>query len=139
MTDAADRSYPRTGAPLGAPRADRSVRVLGCALTSRAIGAVDRVAVAGELTMATVGLLDAEVAHLCRRERDRIDLVLDLTGITFLDVMGLAALRRVQERVTARGGIRLGLPVTDGPSRLIRVAVEHSWLAPEFEPGTLTL
>lgn len=139
MPDPSDRSYPRTGDPAGTPRADRCIRVLGCVLTSRAVGGADRVAMAGELTMSTVGLMEAEVARLSRLRRDRVDLVLDLTGVTFLDVMALAALRRVYERVTPQGRLRLGLPAGAGPSRLVRVAVEHGWLAPQFEPGTLTL
>jgi hypothetical protein len=88
--------------------------------------------------MATTGLLDAELASLYGSGPAAGDLVLDLTAITFLDVMGVMALRRALDQVQPAGRLRLGLPVANGPRRLLSVAVDLGWLPPVFGPGPLT-
>jgi STAS domain len=119
----------------GTPRPARSVRAPGFVLTSRAERGVDRIGVAGDLTMATAALLDAEVIGLYgSRGRTAPDLVLDLTDVTFLDVMGVAALRRIHEQALRQGGIRLGLPIAEGPRRLIALALDRGWLPSAFHP-----
>jgi STAS domain len=120
-----------------ARRPTRYVRTTGFVLISEAVRDADRISIAGELTVGTAALLDAETVDLCRDPgRGAVDLVLDLTEVTFLDVMGVAALRRVHYRVLLRGELRLGLPVAAGPRRLLALAFDHGWLPLEFCPST---
>jgi anti-anti-sigma factor len=112
----------------------RSVWAPGFVLTSQAARDTAEITVAGELTMVSAVLLDAEMAHLYGPETAR-DLVLDLTDVTFLDVMGLASLRRVHERALQHGRLRIGLPASGGPRRLLALAVEHGWISSVFDPG----
>lgn len=139
MPDAPDRSgrpaYPRTGST---PRPPRCVRAAGFVLVSRCVRGADRVELGGELTMATAGLLDAELVVLAAAPAAQ-DLVLDLTDVTFLDVMGVPSLRRADDLARSRGGMRLGLPVADEPRRLLALATDRGWLPPEFRPATPTL
>lgn len=110
----------------------RCTRATGFVLTYRSAGGTDRISVAGELDAATAGLLDAETVDGCR---PGADLVLDLTELTFLDVMGVAALRRVHYRAELQGRLRLGLPVAGEPGRMLALATDHGWLPPTFRPG----
>ena len=123
---------------LDAARPSQVVRAPGFVLTSRAARDAADITVAGELSMVTAGLLDAEMVRLYGQDPDRPatrDLVLDLTDVTFLDVMGLASLRRVQERALGHGRMRLGLPASGGPRRLLALAVELGWISSMFYPG----
>lgn len=105
-------------------------------LTIRAAGGADRIDVAGELTADTTALLDIETVEVCRSPAGPgPDFLLDLTEVTFLDVAGVAGLRRAHGRAVLRGGLRLGLPVAAGPSRLLGLAVEQGWLPPVFHPA----
>ena len=141
MPDAGDQSVPpvppvpsHPATPSG--RAPRQVRSAGLVLTIRAAAGVDRIDVAGELSVETVALLDAETVEVCRSTTDsELDLVLDLTGVTFLDVAGVAGLRRAYCRAVLLGAVRLGLPIASGPSRLMDLAVGQGWLPPAFRPG----
>jgi hypothetical protein len=140
MPDLPDRSD-RLQSPLsrpapepGVPSSARRVQAPGFLLTCRAVRGGDRIGIAGELTMATAGLLEAEVARLYGRGTGRA-LVLDLTGVTFLDVMGVASLRRIHEQSLGRGGIRLGLPVAENPRWLIALALDRGWLPSAFRSG----
>jgi anti-anti-sigma regulatory factor len=110
----------------------RHVHATGFKLTYRSVRDTDRISIVGELNATTAKLLDAETAGGCR---PGADLVLDLTGVTFLDVMGVAALRRVHYRAVLQGGLRLGLPIAGGPSRMLALATDHEWLPPTFRPG----
>jgi STAS domain len=119
-----------------APRPVRCVRAPGFVLTSRAVRDADRVTVAGELVAATAGLLDDEIVELCRFQGPAgLDLVLDLTEVDVLDVLGVAALRRVHHRMQLQGRLRLGLPVAVGPGRLLALAIDCGWLPPRFGVG----
>jgi hypothetical protein len=150
MLDASDpsgrRGYPRPGPATGpggparppvppTPPPVRSVRAPGFVLTAETGAGVDRISVAGDLTMATAAILDAEVGglHGDGSRRTVRDLVLDLTDVTFLDVMGVAALRRIHEEPRP-AGIRLGLPIAEDPRRLIGLAIERGWLPSAFRP-----
>lgn len=138
MPDAGDQPVPPVPTQPATPsnRGPRQVRSAGLVLTVRAAAGVDRIDVAGELSVETAALLDAETVEVCPLPADsRLDLVLDLTEITFLDVAGVAGLRRAHYRAVLRGGVRLGLPVASGPSRLIDLAVGQGWLPPAFRPG----
>lgn len=140
MPDASDRSgrQPRTRPADRTPRPPRCARVPGFVLISRSVRGVDRVELAGELTMATAGLLDTELL-LLQHGRAASDLVLDLTDITVLDVMGVQSLRRAEEVARSRCGVRLGLPVAQLPRQLLGLATEHGWLPPAFRPATPAL
>jgi hypothetical protein len=95
----------------------------------------------GEFSMVTTGLLDSAVATVYRRRipgRPARGLVLDLTEVTFLDVMGVRSLQRAYERADRSGGVRVGLPVGAGPRRLIEIAVDHGWLSSAFCPSIPT-
>lgn len=118
----------------------RYVRTAGFVLTARidrhADRWADRIEIAGELTAATAGLLDAETLRVCRSPAgSELDVVLDLTQVGFLDVMGVAALRRTHYRVALQGGLRIGLPIAAEPGRLLELAVGSAWLPPVFHPG----
>ena len=133
MTDAADLPGP----PSPSPASHREARTLGFVLTARDGPDTTRVTIAGELTMVSAVLLDAEAAQLYGPDpaaQPVRHLLLDLTDVTFLDVMGVAALRRVYERAAQQGGVRLGLPASTGPRRLLAVAVGFDWLPLVFLP-----
>lgn len=140
MPDASDRSgrQPRTRPADRTPPPPRCVRVPGFVLISRSVRGVDRVELAGELTMATAGLLDTELILLQHRPAAP-NLLLDLTDVTVLDVMGVQSLRRADELARCRGGMRLGLPIAQVPRQLLGLATEHGWLPPAFRPATPTL
>jgi ABC-type transporter Mla MlaB component len=132
------RTRPAT-APGGTTQKVRIVRAPGFVLTSRAGRDVAHLTVSGELTMVTATLLDAELAHLYGPDDgtpDLQDLLVDLTDVTFLDVMGLASLRRVQERAVRQGRVRLGLPASTRPRRLLTLAVDSGWIPDVFLPGS---
>lgn len=117
----------------------RIVRAPGFVLTCRTVDDSARVTVAGELTMVTALLLDQEMAHLygpADEDRDLRDLLVDLVDVTFLDVMGLASLRRLHERAVRRGPVRLGLPASARPRRLLSLAVDYGWISAMFLPGS---
>jgi anti-sigma B factor antagonist len=135
MSDAVDpsgRGPHRRTRPTTEAGVVRRIHATGFVLTYRSIGDTDRISVAGELNATTAGLLDAETAEGCR---PGAELVLDLTAVTFLDVMGVAALRRAHYRAALQGGLRLGLPVAGEPGRLLALGVDHGWLPPTFRPG----
>ena len=116
------------------------MRTAGLVLTARidrhADRWADRIEVAGELTATTAGLLDAETVRVCRSPAgSELDLVLDLTQVSFLDVMGVAALRRTHHRAASQGALRIGLPVAAEPGRLLELAADNAWLPPVFHPG----
>lgn len=132
------RTRPAT-APRGTTSKVRIVQAPGFVLTSRAGPDTARLTVAGELTMVTAQLLDAEMAHLYGPDDgtpDLRDLVVDLTGVTFLDVMGLASLRRMHERAVREGRMRLGLPGSSRPHRLLTLAVDYGWIPAVFLPAS---
>jgi hypothetical protein len=106
----------------------------GLAVVASTVRGVHRIDVSGELDLATVGQLEAAAARPRRRPWRRADLgmVLDLTGVTFVDVVGVAALGRIHRQ--ARGPLRVGMPVGPGPRRMLAVAVDSGWLAPAFRP-----
>jgi ABC-type transporter Mla MlaB component len=132
------RDLPMPHADLAStPRPPSCVRLAGFVMTSQAERDTDRISVAGELAGGTALLLEVETIEVCRaRSRTTIDLVLDLTEVTVLDMSGVATLRRVHDRASLQGGLRLGLPVATGPSQLLALAVASGVLPPVFGPDT---
>jgi len=78
-----------------------------------------RLRVTGELDLATVGLLGCAIT---RAVTDRHHVELDLSGVTFCDVVGATAIEQAQQQVQADGG-QLTLLGIDGPLHLL-LAVE---------------
>lgn len=66
-------------------------------------GASSTISVVGELDPATAPQLDAEIQQLLADE-DVKRLVLDLSGLTFLDSSGLRVFVTAREALTLRGG-----------------------------------
>jgi anti-sigma B factor antagonist len=74
------------------------------------------VSVSGELDLATVGLLERELDSVIGRGARRV--IVDLSGVTFMDSVSLGALVRDAKRLRARGGECV--VVADDP-RILRV------------------
>jgi len=82
---------------------------------------VTRLDVAGELDLATAPALREAVAGLLAAG-EALTLVLELSGVSFLDSSGLGALLQARAEVLAAGG-RLSLAgVQPGPRRVIAIA-----------------
>ena len=71
--------------------------------------------VTGELDIATVGLLRAAI-HSAADDHHQVEL--DLSGVTFCDVVGASAIEQEQRQLQARG-CELTLHGVDGPLRLL--------------------
>ena len=110
-----------------------------CLLSTVADG-LRRLAVGGELDLATTPLLDAAVAEAFRTgsagERTTpVRFLLDLSGVSFLDASALTSLDRIEASVRRRGEeLSVVAPVARGPRRLLLFAVGREWLSPAFRP-----
>jgi anti-sigma B factor antagonist len=78
-------------------------------------GAAEVWAVEGEIDIATKGRLQAVLDAVPRSDAP---LVLDLTGVTFMDSTGISALLGI-DRVARESGRRLAIVCPEGPVRLI--------------------
>jgi anti-sigma B factor antagonist len=87
---------------------------LGIDVTPARFGAV--VSIAGELDIATVPRVTAALQDEPVAIAGAV--VVDLSGVTFMDSTGLAALMTLQRDVGARGG-RLVIVCPEGPARLV--------------------
>jgi anti-anti-sigma factor len=96
--------------PDAVPASPLTVDAFPCA------AAAARVRVAGELDLATVPQLRAELAALL--EAGRCELDLDLDGVTFCDVAGLTVLLRAHDLAVKAGG-RLVVHGSCPPLRLM--------------------
>jgi anti-anti-sigma factor len=74
-----------------------------------------RLRVSGELDLATVGLLRSAIQ---RAAANRQEVELDLSGVTFCDVVGATALEQAQQQLRARG-CQLVLHHADRPLHLL--------------------
>ena len=83
-------------------------------VTPARFGAV--VTISGELDIATVPRVSAALQDEPAAGAEAI--VVDLTGVTFMDSTGLAALMTLKRDVDARGG-RLIVACPEGPARLL--------------------
>jgi anti-sigma B factor antagonist len=90
------------------------------AVPSGARGESVTVAVIGELDIATVPRFTARMGELIRRGHLR-ELVLDLSGLTFIDAGGLRALTELRSRIEQQGAILIldGMPAQ--MRRLMRI------------------
>jgi hypothetical protein len=80
----------------------------------------------GPVTWSTTGPPDRE-----GRRPERF--LLDLSGVSFVDVTGMHALERIDEVVRDHGS-RLDVigPTARGPGRLLNLAVDRGWLPCAF-------
>ena len=85
-------------------------------VTSRDDGPRTVVEVSGEIDVATAGVLRDRLTELL--DRDRIDLVVDLRGVRFMDSTGLGVLVGILKKVRLAGG-RLQLVIDS--ERLLKV------------------
>jgi anti-sigma B factor antagonist len=90
------------------------------AVPSGARGESVTVAVIGELDIATVPRFTARMGELVRRGHIR-ELVLDLSGLTFIDAGGLRALTELRSRIEQGDGVLLLDGVPAQMNRLIRI------------------
>jgi anti-anti-sigma factor len=74
------------------------------------------VAIAGEVDVATVPRVSAALEAEPAASAGAI--VVDLTGVTFIDSTGLGALVRLEHALAARAG-RLAIACPEGPARLL--------------------
>ncbi|HUO45712.1 MAG TPA: STAS domain-containing protein [Acidimicrobiia bacterium] len=91
---------------------------------------------AGEIDLASVELLETRLADLARNSIDRV--LIDLTGVTFLDSTGLRTLLSAHTRLAEEGGT-LALVVSGGPvERLLDITGVGSTLTihPSLEAAT---
>jgi len=85
-------------------------------VTSERRGAAQVVAVSGEIDLSNAAALEGEIM---RHAADAGAVVLDLSGLSFMDSAGVALLQRLARAVRERGG-RLRL-VAPGPSPVGRL------------------
>jgi hypothetical protein len=94
-----------------------------------------RVAARGEFDLLTAPVLEVAVREVYWRTPDASParFVLDLAGVTFLDVSGIRALERIDAVVRDHGGLlEVAGPAAYGPCLLVDLAVEHGWLPETF-------
>jgi anti-sigma B factor antagonist len=90
------------------------------AVPSGAGGESVTVAVIGELDIATVPRFTARMGELVRRGHLR-ELVLDLSGLTFIDAGGLRALTELRSRIEQKGAVLVLEGVPAQMRRLMRI------------------
>lgn len=100
-------------------------------------GAGDGLAVSGELDLDTAPMVTVaaagEVAYRCRFPSGSALFVLDLTGVSFLDLAGVRALEQVQRQIDEAGlELRVATPPARGPRQLLLLAVAQRWLGAAF-------
>jgi hypothetical protein len=127
-----DREAAWTLVPVRDRRAPPDVAVIST------VGRRLRVAARGEFDLVTAPLLDVAVREVYWRtpavRPGRF--VLDLTGVTFLDVSGVRALERIDGIVRDHDGLLdVAGPAAYGPCRLLDLAVDHGWLSGAFAFG----
>ena len=89
---------------------------------------------AGELSLMTVPLLDAAMVQAAPSRPGSAGVLLDLVGVTFLDVAGLASLQRADQLTRQRGlDLTVAPPSAPGPGRMLQYAVGSGLLRPVFD------
>ena len=88
----------------------------------------------GDVDLETAGLLDAPLQTL--QLDGRTDLVVDLSGIGFIDSTGLRVLVQAHRRAVIRGRALLIRGATDHARRLFQVTGIDRELMIETDPGT---
>lgn len=126
--------------PLGAeaPRTISELRSPGMVVVSSVGYGIHCIDLNGKLHLGTAGLLDTAAAAVHQPDpggRSEPDLIiLDLADVTFIDAVGVAALRRAHDQIRGRAEVRIDHPGHPGPRSMLEVATEHGWLAPAFRP-----
>jgi anti-sigma B factor antagonist len=85
-------------------------------LESREVGSTSVVSVSGELDVFTAPQLEAILQKLV--EQDRLEIVVDLSGVSFLDSTGLGAMVKALKWVKEKGG---SLVVVAADERIVKV------------------
>jgi anti-anti-sigma regulatory factor len=103
------------------------------------IGGLRGITVRGSLDLSTVALLDAVVGETYVPASVPSVLagvfLLDLAEVTFLDSVGIAALRRAHRVIRDRQEeLRVVGPTGSGPRMLLALAASRDWLDPVFGP-----
>jgi hypothetical protein len=89
--------------------------------------------VRGELDMATTPLLAAAFAGRQTRQPRGSGFLLELQGMTFVDVSGVRALSDIDSTITDVGDrLEVNPPLSAGANRMLRLAVSLGWIAPVF-------
>jgi anti-anti-sigma regulatory factor len=142
LEDATRDARPTTPGPAGARPSGPSGPQLTA--TPILIGDPRGVTVVGELDIATAPLLLDTVTAVYRSDAALTAtsapaisvpaFLLNLAGVTFVDVAGLRALARVHDQTQARGDhLHVAAPIATAPRRLLRLAVGRGWLVPPFD------
>jgi anti-anti-sigma factor len=93
-------------------------------------------AVRGELDIATAPLLTAAFADHQAAAGPGQQMLLDLRGLTFLDVTGVRALSEIHTRLSGLGyRLRVDPPSDEFTRRTLQFAVQSGWLPPPFTNG----
>lgn len=87
------------------------------------------VAVGGEVDVCTVGLLQDALLSIMREGAPK--LLLDISGVSFMDCAGLRVLMTIQRRAELRGGFMRLTAVPRAVRRIIELTDAHEALAGE--------
>jgi anti-anti-sigma factor len=98
------------------PDAERNLRVNGLEIQSGRRGDEQVIALEGELEMANVAAIEAELHRV--EAGDCAKIVIDLRGLTFLDSTGIHVLMGAHSRSQCSGR-PIALVVDDGPVRRV--------------------
>lgn len=102
-------------------------------VVTSAVGGLCRLALTGELNLLTVPLLHGALDATDRVMPGSVGVLLDLAGVTFLDVAGVASLQRADLLVRQRGhDLVVAPPLASGPGRMLLLAVDTGLLRPAF-------
>ena len=93
------------------------------------------VTVTGEVDVCTEGLLQQALLRIMR-ERGA-SLMLDVSGVSFMDCAGLRALLTTRRRADLRGGFLRLIAVSRAVRRIIELTGTHEALTLEREPRTV--
>jgi anti-sigma B factor antagonist len=99
----------------------------GLVVTVRVQAREARVALSGELDLATTGQLEAELRGVLQRRPSR--LVIDLFALEFMDASGLRVLLRARQRAQQAGGRLELVRARRQPHRLLELCGELGLLA----------
>ena len=93
------------------------------------------VTVSGEVDVGTEGLLRQALLRIMRERGAR--LLLDVSGVSFMDCAGLRALLATRRNAELRGGFMRLIAVSRAVRRIMELTGAHEALAAEREPRTV--
>jgi anti-sigma B factor antagonist len=111
------------------------VEIMGLTLCARRGGDGVIVTVSGEVDVCTEGLLQQALLRIMRERGAR--LLLDVSGVSFMDCAGLRALLTTRRRAELRGGFMRLTAVSRAVCRIIELAGAREALAVGQEPRTV--